>query len=150
MPQNALATFEAHQKLRKNMDIIVISCKLNSMTSAMLCFLSRADAADKWACTDYTATGLLRTEAALFALSTLKKLSDEDADDIGILIIDSCTNKLKTAGDLYSLMKDSRGSMCENGDQSRCFNPDNVVIVLSDYSSGVTGQVRILVTGSIL
>ena len=103
----------------------------------------RADPDDRWSCTEHTVTGLFRTEAALYALNSLKSgtLSGRGVENIGILILDSCINKLKTAGDLYDLMRNSQNNICENGDKSKCFNSDKVVIVLSDYSSGVTGQV---------
>lgn len=77
----------------------------------------------------------------MFALRTLKDVLGSDADKYGMLILDSCINKLKAGGDIFDLVRGGRRHICENGDPEKCFDENKVVVAVSDYSSGVTGQV---------
>ena len=61
---------------------------------------------DRWGCTKITAAGLFRVETALFTLKTLsKKLGDFR---FGLLIMDSCYNYLKTASDIFAILRNQK------------------------------------------
>lgn len=93
-----------------------------------------------WGCTNMTAAGLFRVETVLFALKTLKRVLSDFK--FGLLIMDSCYNYLKTAGDLFGILQNRNNDICENGNQTRCLNPDKIVAVVAGDSSGTTRQVQ--------
>ena len=95
---------------------------------------------DRWGCTKITAAGLFRVETALFTLKTLsRKLGDFR---FGLLIMDSCYNYLKTASDIFAILRNQKKGICENGDPSKCLDPDRIVAVVGGDSSGATRQVH--------
>ena len=99
---------------------------------------------DRWGCTKITAPGLFRVETALFTLKTLsRKLRDFR---FGLLIMDSCYNYLKTASDIFAILRNQKKGICENGDPSKCLDPDRIVAVVGGDSSGATRQVHRLQT----
>lgn len=55
-----------------------------------------------------------------------------------MLVIDSCGNKLKTAGVVYDILRGTK-EVCDH--QNRCLDPGTIAAFIGDYSSAVTQQV---------
>ena len=56
-----------------------------------------------------------------------------------MLVIDSCGDKLKTAGIVYDILRGNKNVCDQNG---TCFDHESAVALIGDYSSAVTQQVR--------
>lgn len=101
--------------------------------------ITRTNPSNPWTCTKTTAEGLFRVETAIY---TITKLSHKLKNfNFGFLIVDSCVNHLKTARDVFGIVGGQRKNICERGDNSKCLDPDKIVIVIGDDSSGVSKQV---------
>ena len=100
----------------------------------------RANDSDRWSCQEFTKTGLFRTETARYTLEYLRnKHSPVNGKRTGMLVIDSCGDKLKTAGIVYNILSGNKNICDQNGD---CFDHRSAVALIGDYSSAVSQQVR--------
>jgi len=97
----------------------------------------RADPDNQWSCRDFTTTNLFRTEAATFAFNFLKNSKLQD-DRFGLLILDTCGNKLRAGGVLYDAIRGTR-ELCNR--KGECFDPKSVVLVIGNYGSAGSQQV---------
>lgn len=100
------------------------------------------DPENPWACTGYTETGLFRTEVARYAFNYLRDdLDPIDGKQFGMLVMDSCGNKLRTAGIVYDILRGSE-EICDQ--QGQCLNSSTIAAFIGDYSSAVTEQVSVI------
>ena len=101
----------------------------------------RKNPTDRWSCTEFTKTGLFRTEAARFTLKNLREMgvAEVNGRTFGLLVIDSCGDKLKTAGEVYEIIRGRKRICDRNGN---CLDHKSVVALIGDYSSAVTQQVN--------
>ena len=103
-------------------------------------FSFRANDNDRWSCQGFTKTGLFRTETARYTLEYLQNQTPPiDGKRTGLLVVDSCGDKLKTAGVVYNILSGNTNICDQNGD---CFDHESVVALIGDYSRAVTQQVR--------
>ena len=102
-------------------------------------FFNRTNATDRWSCTGFTKTGLFRTEAIRFAVEHLRNtLPDVHGKKLGLLVIDSCGDKLRAAGVVYDIIRGNK-KICDR--KGNCFDRKSVAGFIGDNRSSVTQQV---------
>ncbi|XP_067935976.1 uncharacterized protein [Watersipora subatra] len=99
---------------------------------------------DEWDCVGFTQTSLFRAEVARFAFNYLKQNNlNKDTDNIGMLVFDSCGDRLKAAGITYDILRGNRDSeICEPDNPNHCFNHSRIAAFVGDFASAVTQQLE--------
>ncbi|XP_067935686.1 uncharacterized protein [Watersipora subatra] len=102
------------------------------------------DPNNRWACIEYTDVGLFRAEAASYAFFALQNaFGNVRGQNTGLLVLDSCGDKLKTAGIVYDIVRgDLDSEICDTEDPTNCFNHTKIAVFIGDYSSAVTQKIQ--------